>query len=215
MAKNEKRTSQSEQTVEKILKAARSAFAENGYSGTSVDSIARRAGVNKATLYYQIGDKDTLYANVIHRVLSGITQNVADAVDRQSEPEDKLAAYIRTIAQAVSENPELPPIMIREIASDGAHLPEVAARDIASVLRVLISILEQGRSKGVFTEAAPFLVHSMIMGTILFYQRVSPIKDRQAWISASLKAKDKPLRKGLAEDVQEMVLKAIKSEHES
>jgi len=32
-----------------------------------VDEIAERAGVNKATLYYQIGDKDTLFANVIHR----------------------------------------------------------------------------------------------------------------------------------------------------
>ena len=56
-------------TAEKILTAARAVFAEKGYSGTHVDEIADRAGVNKATLYYQIGDKDTLYANVIHQVI--------------------------------------------------------------------------------------------------------------------------------------------------
>jgi len=47
-------------TAEKILLAAQAVFAEHGYSGTRMDEIARRAAVNKATIYYQIGDKDTL-----------------------------------------------------------------------------------------------------------------------------------------------------------
>ena len=36
--------------------------------------------MNKATLYYQIGDKDTLYANVIHQVIGNIAQKIAEAV---------------------------------------------------------------------------------------------------------------------------------------
>ena len=212
MTKRERRSSQSEQTVEKIVKAARQAFAENGYSGTSVDDIARRADVNKATLYYQIGDKQAMYALVIHEVLGGIARKIADAAALETHPEGKLGAYIRTIIQAVEDNPELPSIMIREIASEGAHLPEVAARDIASVLKVLIGILEDGANQGIFSDIPPFLVHSMIMGTILFYQKVSPIKDRQAWIPASLKRRDKPLKGSLADMVQGMVLKAIGSE---
>jgi AcrR family transcriptional regulator len=67
-------------TAEKILTAARAVFAEKGYNGTHVDEIANRAGVNKATLYYQIGDKDTLYANVIHQVLGNIAQDIAEVV---------------------------------------------------------------------------------------------------------------------------------------
>ncbi|HQN26099.1 MAG TPA: helix-turn-helix domain-containing protein [Syntrophales bacterium] len=46
-------------TALKILAAARDVFSERGFAGTTVDEIARRAGVNKATLYYQIGDKQT------------------------------------------------------------------------------------------------------------------------------------------------------------
>lgn len=63
------RKEKSDKTVERILAAARTVFSEKGYNGAHVDEIAERAGVNKATLYYQIGDKDTLYANVIHQVL--------------------------------------------------------------------------------------------------------------------------------------------------
>jgi len=40
------------ETTARILEAARDEFAEKGFAGARVDTIARRAGVNKATLYY-------------------------------------------------------------------------------------------------------------------------------------------------------------------
>ena len=197
-------------TAEKILIAARKTFAEYGYSGTHVDEIAQRAGVNKATLYYQIGDKDTLYANVIHQVVGNVAQGIAHAVAKVDDPEEKLKAYIAFIADAVDKNPEMPPIMMREIASGGLNLPRVVVEDISSVLTILISILDEGRKKGIFMEAVPFLIHMMILGTILFYKGASPIKDRQVWLPADIKARDKKLKGSLGEEVARMVLKAIK-----
>ncbi|MGA2780774.1 MAG: TetR/AcrR family transcriptional regulator [Smithella sp.] len=197
-------------TAEKILTAARAVFAENGYNGAHVDEIAERAGVNKATLYYQIGDKDTLYANVIHQVLGNTAKNIAGAVAKADHPEEKLKAYIHYIANTVDKNPELPPIMMREIASGGQTLPQVVVEDIASVLKVLISILDQGKKKGIFTDTIPFLIHMMIVGTILFYKKALPIKDRQSWLPAAIKARDKKLKGTLGEEVAKLVLKAIK-----
>ena len=197
-------------TAQKILVAARAVFAEKGYSGTHVDEIAKRAGVNKASLYYQIGDKDTLYAHVIHQVIGNIAQMIAQAVANADSPEEKLKAYINNISDAVDENPEIPPIMMREIASGGAHLPRVVVEDIASVLTILIGILEEGKKKGVFAETVPFLIHMMILGTILFYKRASPIKDRQLWIPADAKARDKKLKGSLGEEVAKLVLKAVR-----
>ena len=197
-------------TAQKILVAARAVFAEKGYSGTHVDEIAKRAGVNKASLYYQIGDKDTLYAHVIHQVIGNIAQMIAQAVANADSPEEKHNAYINNISDAVDENPEIPPIMMREIASGGAHLPRVVVEDIASVLTILIGILEEGKKKGVFAETVPFLIHMMILGTILFYKRASPIKDRQLWIPADAKARDKKLKGSLGEEVAKLVLKAVR-----
>jgi TetR/AcrR family transcriptional regulator len=197
-------------TAEKILIAARKTFAEYGYDGTHVDEIAQRAGVNKASLYYQIGDKDTLYANVIHQVLGNIAQGIAQAVAKADSLEEKLKAYILFIADAVDKNPELPPIMMREIASDGAHLPRVVVEDIASVQTILIGILEEGRKKGIFAEVVPFLIHTMILGSILFYKGAVPIKERQMWLPAELKARDKKLQGSLGEEVAKLVLKAVK-----
>jgi hypothetical protein len=111
-------------TAEKILTAARKVFAENGYSGKHVDEIAARAGVNKVTLY----------ANVIHQVLGNVAQDIAKSVAKADNPEEKLKTYINCIAFAVDENPEIPPIMMREMASGGTHLPRVVAEDMTSLV---------------------------------------------------------------------------------
>jgi AcrR family transcriptional regulator len=44
-----------------ILDGARKVFAEHGYERASVDQIAARAGVSKATVYNHFGDKKTLF----------------------------------------------------------------------------------------------------------------------------------------------------------
>ena len=197
-------------TAGKILKAARAVFAEKGYSGTRIDEIARRAGVNKATIYYQIGDKDTLYANVIHQVIGNVGRGISDAVSDAGSPEEKLKAYINFIAGAVDKNPELPPIMMREVASGGATLPRLVMEDMASIMVILAGILEDGRKKGIFVETVPFLIHMMIMGTILFYKKGSAIKDKQLWVPEALKALDRKLAADLGQTVATLVLKALK-----
>lgn len=207
---NKNRRDRSDKTIERILVAARTIFAEKGYNGAHVDEIAARASVNKATIYYQIGDKDTLYANVIHQIISNVVKGLAHTVANENSPENKLRAYITFIAEAVDKNPDLPSIMMREIASGGATLPRVVVEDMASVITILFGILEEGREKEIFIETSPFLIHMMIMGTILFYKKGSPIKDRQSWLPAALKARDKKLKKSLGEEVAALVFNAIK-----
>ena len=63
------------QTTRRILKAATTIFSEVGFAGARVDEIAKCAGVNKATIYYHIGDKQALYARVIRNLFG-------DAADR-------------------------------------------------------------------------------------------------------------------------------------
>ena len=125
-------------------------------------------------------------------------------------PEEKLRIYINCIAANVDKNPELPPIMMREIAADGAHLPRVVAEDIASVMIILADILDEGKKKGIFVDTMPFLIHMMIVGTILLYKKAMPIKDKQSWLPVGIKARDKKLKGSLGEEVGKLVLKAVK-----
>jgi hypothetical protein len=50
----------------------------------------------------------------------------------------------------------------------------------------------------------------MIVGTILFYKKAQPIKERQSWLPAEIRARDKKLKGSLGEELAKLVLKAIK-----
>ncbi|MFO1058522.1 MAG: TetR/AcrR family transcriptional regulator [Dongiaceae bacterium] len=51
--------------AQQILAAAGRSFLEQGYGATSMDGIARLAGVSKATLYAHFSGKDMLFAAVV------------------------------------------------------------------------------------------------------------------------------------------------------
>ncbi|WP_281262499.1 TetR/AcrR family transcriptional regulator, partial [Streptomyces milbemycinicus] len=50
---------------EAIMEAATAVFLEKGYSGTSMDDIARLAAVSKQTVYKHFADKEKLFAEII------------------------------------------------------------------------------------------------------------------------------------------------------
>ena len=60
---------------EKVLRAAREAFAESGY-GVPLDEIASRAGVGPGTVYRHFPSKEALFEAV---VTARITDLVSDA----------------------------------------------------------------------------------------------------------------------------------------
>src|ERR1043165_8555852 len=65
-----------EKTRAAIMKAALEEFAHEGAAGARTDEIARRAGVNKALLYYYFKDKEGLYAAALEEVFSGLHDKV-------------------------------------------------------------------------------------------------------------------------------------------
>ena len=53
----------------RILDAARAEFSEKGFDGARVDSIAQRAEVNKALIYYYFKSKDELLQELLRTFL--------------------------------------------------------------------------------------------------------------------------------------------------
>ena len=59
-----------------ILKGAMKEFLKHGYAGTSMDQIAKVAGVSKATVYSHFGDKESLFNAVIQDLVQEKFQTV-------------------------------------------------------------------------------------------------------------------------------------------
>ena len=83
---------------EKIVEAARAAFAETGLA-TQMDDIARRAGVGVGTVYRHFPDKDAIVAGIVEARMRRIAGLAQEALDRGGDPWEALAGFLRTAAE--------------------------------------------------------------------------------------------------------------------
>lgn len=69
---------------EQLISIGRSAFAELGFDGTSVEEIAARAGVSKPVVYEHFGGKEGLYAVVVDREMLALERVITESLDTGS-----------------------------------------------------------------------------------------------------------------------------------
>jgi TetR/AcrR family transcriptional regulator len=164
----------------RILAAASEVFASIGFAGARVDEIAARAGVNKAMLYYHVGDKDKLYATVLTETVDRVPPMLLRAIENVHTPAEKLQCVLDTLASLGTSNPHFVPIMLREIASGGAALPDAMIVRMAGIFRVVADVLAEGMQKGAFRRTDPLLTHVTLVGSMLFLVASQPIRARVA-----------------------------------
>lgn len=165
-------------TRARILAAAGEVFAQIGFSGARVDDIAERAGINKAMLYYHVGDKEHLYEVVLTETIERGLASFRQATENLDSPSEKLQAIIDAITSFGISHPNFVPIMVREIASGGVNLPDEMLLRMASVFRVVADVLAEGVSRGVFRATDPLLSHVSLVGSMMFLVATQPIRDR-------------------------------------
>lgn len=152
-----------EQT-ESILKAAAAEFAERGFGGARMDRIAERAEVNKASIYYHVGNKQELYAAVFEEKMNEVRERLEEIETSSLAPERKLEEVVETISTVPRNNPELPRMMMREVASGMENLPEKTKNTFAEFTGVIKEILEAGRDADSFRDVDPVLTLVTLMG---------------------------------------------------
>ena len=166
------------ETRQRILAAAAEVFAEHGFGGAGVDEIARRAGVNKAMLYYHVGDKAALFGEVVSASVGRIAEAVASALAATDDPRERLRAIPRAFAQVVRERPFLPQLMLREVAAGGPNLPPRVLERMAEVMGMTKAVLEEGYSKGAFRKVDPLVTHLLLIGTMMFLANALRMRER-------------------------------------
>ncbi|CAM5184642.1 AcrR family transcriptional regulator OS=Castellaniella defragrans OX=75697 GN=HNR28_003414 PE=4 SV=1 [Castellaniella defragrans] len=168
----EVRQRDAERTKREIIKAARAEFAETGLAGTSLDAIARAAGVDKRLIYYYFEDKAGLFVAVIGDIVGGIREAEKHLKLTEMDPVDAIRVLIQFSWDYYLEHPDF----IRLINSENLYRAEHMARlehvheMNQSLVHVLGEILERGRASGVFRGGVdPVQLYVSIVGLTYYY----------------------------------------------
>jgi len=157
-------------TLERILDSALEEFAEHGYAGARTERIARRAGVNKAALYYHVGDKEALYDTVLRDCFSELDKSLEVVLVGISSPDERLDAFIRALTEKVLGSAHLAQIMLAELGRPPGRAHHEVSGCISSILAKYMDIMSNGRERGIMSgsEQDPMLGFAMLFGGLLF-----------------------------------------------
>ncbi len=151
---------------EQILVAATRLFARFGLRKTSVEDIAKAAGVGKGTIYLFFESKEALFATVVRREAHRMLAKVKAAVDQESSAEAKLRAFITTRYRLVDETFELYQ-MAQDVLLELWPAVKEALVEYRREERALIeSILDYGRDRGEFVMDDTGLISVAIAATL-------------------------------------------------
>lgn len=101
-----------------IEAAASEVFAERGYAGTSLDEVARRAGVTKPIIYRHFGSKKELHLALLARHRDELIGGYAGGLVGEGGLEQRMRATIDSWFRYVEEHPYAWRMLFRDTTGD-------------------------------------------------------------------------------------------------
>jgi AcrR family transcriptional regulator len=149
---------------EHLLEVAAKRFASNGYRQTTLEEIARQAGVAKASMYRYFENKQELLCKIVLKVADSFTRDYQPILAAPLPPQEKLRRTVQRLLRTIGENLDLSTVFYGE----EGYLPPKLRAEIMEVRQRfaadLESILREGMDKGVFRVMDAKLVVYAIVG---------------------------------------------------
>jgi AcrR family transcriptional regulator len=151
---------------DQILRTAADLFRERGYRATTLDDIAARLGMSKASLYTYFHAKEEMLAAISRQTIETFTRELSLVLRSDLAPEDKLRRVVRDHVRFVIANRSFLTVFF----SEEANLPPRLARALAAQKdrydKGVESIVIDGARRGVFRDVPPRLVVFGLLGML-------------------------------------------------
>lgn len=164
-----RRSEMMEENREKLIAAARKAFAEKGFAAASMDELTASVGLTRGALYHNFGDKKGLLAAVVAQIDGEMAERArADASHASDDWERLLAEGVAYIKMAL--DPEVRRIVLLDgpaFLGDPAQWPgQISCLD--ATRQTVKKMLEDGVLKAVDADAAAHMLNSAAMNAAIW-----------------------------------------------
>jgi AcrR family transcriptional regulator len=134
---------------QEILEAAFAEFSRNGYALTTLDRIARRAGVTKGTIYVYFENKEHLFISMVREITKAATETVQGMFEsHEGSTADLLRAQFSFIYEHIVENRRRREV-VRMLIAEAPRFPALADRYHDEILRPCLDMLRQAIQRGI------------------------------------------------------------------
>jgi TetR/AcrR family transcriptional regulator len=167
-AKTWAKTPGGEANVQRILDAALSVFATEGFAGARIDAIAARAGLSKPNLLYYFRTKQELYLAALRRTLDTWLVPLA-RIEADSDPRAALTDYVTEKLEYARDYPEASRLFAIEVMRGAPVLKEVLSGELKVLVDRKVTLLRRWMAQGRLARRDPHHLIFMIWATTQHY----------------------------------------------
>jgi TetR/AcrR family transcriptional regulator len=131
-----------------IVAEAVRVFAECGYEGASIATVADNAGLSKQNLMYYFPTKQALYQRVLDDVLDEWLERMEHLADPEQDPREVLRTYIQAKLRFSREQPWASRVYAMEVIGGAQLYGEQIQNRVVPLLRKDIEVFERWIEEG-------------------------------------------------------------------
>ncbi len=136
---------------ERILAAAITVFAKNGFYDTRVSEIAKAAGVADGTIYLYFKNKDDVLVSIFSERIEQLIDVLTRIADREDKtPEQKIRKVIELQLGVLEGQRDLAEVITVNLRQSSRLLKQYAAPLFTRYLEVMARIVADGQEQGAF-----------------------------------------------------------------
>ena len=151
---------------DQILRTAADLFRERGYRASTLDDIAARLGMSKASLYTYFRGKEEMLAAISRETIEGFTRELGVVLRSDLGPDDKLRRIVREHVRFVIANRSFLTVFFSEEASLPTRFVRAIAAQKDRYDKGIESVIADGMAQGVFRDVPPRLVVFGLLGML-------------------------------------------------
>ena len=163
---SESSTKQRTQTRERILEAAETVFAENGYHDALVDEIGKRTSMSKGGLYFHFPSKEDLFFAVMDRLANKLVRRAEKAASVAGTPLESAEAALEAVLIALSVQKRLAKLLITQGYSMGNAFEAKRAEMFERFAGVIARELEAAKTTGQIYDVNTGLASRVWLGAV-------------------------------------------------
>ena len=134
----------------KILDVAQALFARFGLTKTTIDDIAKKAHMGKASIYYYFASKEAIFKEVIEKEGKTLKEKLIEAVNAQDSPQEKIRSYIVTRMTAIKDLGNYYSALREEYLKHYSFIEKARQAYDAFEVTMISNILSEGQNKNIF-----------------------------------------------------------------
>jgi len=168
MAATGARTRIQEKNIKAILEAALDVFAQHGFSGATLDQIARAADLSKPNLLYYFPSKEAIHM----ALLTGLLDSWLDplrALDAQGDPVDEIVGYVLRKLDMARDLPRESRLFANELLQGAPRILEIIQGPLKDLVDEKAALISGWAEAGRITPVDPYHLIFSIWATTQHY----------------------------------------------